>query len=211
MSSFTKKIAAIALFALSATTYSNVFAAADGWYGSISGGASYIPNNVNTTISGFYFNDAKYKTGFNVGAGLGYKSGPLRYEAELRYFRAALKNYRVDGALALLPTGKVQAGALLANVYYDFDNAANNFTPFVGVGLGGARVRTELNSPLMTNLVTAQTRFAYKGTAGINVNVSENVALSLAYVYLGTMGNSISGKNFQSHSANVGLNFSLDV
>lgn len=192
-------------FALAATFAGSVSASAvEGWYASLSGGASYIPNYVSRI-------NVKNNWGWNAGAEVGYKSGPLRYALEGRYMRANMDSF---GGFRFRNTGLnayTQVGAALANIYFDFDNVAANFTPFVGVGVGLANVQAKFDNRYFNfrNNSGSDTRFAYKATLGANIDITESLALTVAYLYLGTTKLS-TDKSFQSHSTNVGLTFKFN-
>ncbi len=54
--------------------------AIDGWYSSVFGGYAYFPNNVFKIKDGLLLNDATYRSGFDAGGSIGFKSHPMRYE-----------------------------------------------------------------------------------------------------------------------------------
>ena len=75
----------------------------------------------------------------------------------------------------------------MANAYYDLKLGA--FKPFVGVGIGGARVNDDhevFAGGLGTKLDVDETRtaFAYQGRAGIAYELSELWDLTAGYRYL---------------------------
>jgi OmpA-OmpF porin, OOP family len=75
-----------------------------------------------------------FKTGFSLGAAIGYTfASGLRTDAELGYVRADVDN---DGGVAT--SGSFRHYLLMANAYYDFAPAAT-FKPYAGAGLGYAR------------------------------------------------------------------------
>lgn len=121
----------------------------------------------------------------------------------------------------------------LANVYVDL-GTWNNFTPFVGAGIGFSR--NTIHSFMDVNTVTggvayapdaSKWNFAWALHAGVSYKVSKNFAVELSYRYL-NMGNAASGdivdyngvNNFYnpmefnkltSHDIRLGLRMNFDA
>jgi opacity protein-like surface antigen len=68
--------------------------------------------------------------------------------------------------------------AVMSNVYFDLVNDSR-LTPYVGVGVGGARVENELGE--------RDAAFAYQGRAGVEVAVSDRLSIGAEYVYFRTL------------------------
>lgn len=205
----------IALFsaALLAAGVSIAGTPVEGWYGSVFGGYSYVPENVDTFRFGVNRNRAAYNSGYNAGARIGYKSTPLRYEAEYTYINANLKKFTVDGLYQLGVDGNTNANLGMANVYYDFPDMVPNVSPFLGIGLGYGWVEGILGStgPLgVTSYKGNNGVFAYQGTAGFTFNFAENFAINIAYRYVGTERVDELGKPFQAHLGNAGVIYRFD-
>lgn len=180
----------------------------DGLYGSISGGYTYLPDNLSINQSGLYRNDAEYNGGFNAGASLGYQSNPLRYELQLTYFNADLDHFRINGVRQNNIDGYNQAVTAMGNVYYQFPSLVEPIQPFVGIGLGYAWVDGKFNArgpALVTNYKGSNSVFAYQASGGVTYNFRENWALNLLYRYIGTEKINDFGKVFQAHNANLEL------
>ncbi|CDZ78780.1 Opacity protein antigens [Legionella massiliensis] len=190
----------------------------DGLYGSVFGGYSYLPDNVNKNYHGNKFERAEFNGGYNVGGRFGYQSHPLRYEGEFTYIQADVKSFH-SGRHQPFQFGPIRqrhrhvngdtSSALgMANVYYDFPEMVPCISPFVGVGLGYGWVQTSMKNH---NLLFRQqfkgsgSAFAYQGTAGFTFNFSENYALNLAYRYVGSTRVDDLGKNFQGNLASLGV------
>tara|TARA_Y100000588_G_scaffold87554_1_gene93291 strand:- start:606 stop:1244 length:639 start_codon:yes stop_codon:yes gene_type:complete len=185
----------------------------DGLYGSVSGGYTYLPDNLSITQNGLYRNDAEYKSGYNAGASFGYQSNPLRYEIQLTYFHADLDQFRINGARQNNVDGFNQAVTAMGNVYYQFPDLIEPIQPFIGIGLGYAWVEGQFNANgpiLVTNYKGSNSVFAYQASGGLTYNFRENWALNFLYRYLATEKIDDLGKVFQTHNANLELVYRFD-
>jgi opacity protein-like surface antigen len=181
----------------------------DGWYSSVFGGYTNMPDNISTSRYGLSRNNATYDSGYHVGGRLGFQSNPLRYEAEITYIDSDLKSFYINGFRQTGVNGDTTATMAMANVYYDFrDIALPSIYPFVGVGLGYTFVDGTLKStgPLGSTYYTGSNSvFAYQATAGLTFNFAENYALNIAYRYVGSERVSDLGKVFQANLATLGV------
>lgn len=85
----------------------------------------------------------------------------------------------------------IKSQFLMANVYYDF-NTGSDWTPYIGAGLGYARVKSE-NSFQLTGADTkysgsssfskSSNNFAWNLTAGVSYAVNNNLAIDASYRY----------------------------
>jgi outer membrane protein OmpA-like peptidoglycan-associated protein len=164
-------------------------------------------------------------SGFGVYAGLGkYFSRGLRGEVELSWRIQDIDDLPGDGAgFAGFPTGgngqnigggaslgdnrelgEIAVGALMLNGYKDFNlDVAGRFQPYVGAGIGIARVRADFDNvddqPAVQDddVLTAPVGFrifaqnddyvpALQGLAGFNVEMTDSLSLNLGYRYLRT-------------------------
>ncbi|CEK10194.1 outer membrane protein [Legionella hackeliae] len=217
----------IAFFSAAMLASSMVSAAIpiDGWYGSVFGGYTYIPDNVtNTTYYSYYpigylRAHPSYNGGWNGGGRIGYQSMPLRYEAEITYVYANLSGFKINNIHQLGVEGETTGTFGMANVYYDFPEMVPCIAPFLGVGIGYGYVTARLNSsgplvlaggPVATRFKIDDGVFAYQGTAGFTYNFAENYAVNLAYRYIGTERADEFGKVFQAHLASVGAIYRFD-
>jgi opacity protein-like surface antigen len=205
----------IVFFSAALIASSTVIAAApiEGWYSSVFGGITFIPDNINVTALGLTRNDGSYENGFHAGGRLGYKSTPLRYEGELTYLSAKLDHFKVNNIRQTGINGHNSAILAMANVYYDFPDMVPAISPFLGAGIGYAYIKAELNStgPFgNTGYSGANSVFAYQGTAGFTYNFSENYAVNLAYRYIGTQKPDNLGKVFQANLGTAGVVYRFD-
>jgi len=77
---------------------------------------------------------------------------------------------------------------LMSNVYFDITNASR-LTPYVGVGVGGAWVRNELDE--------RDAAFAYQGRAGVELALGGGLSVGAEYVYLRTLDIAFGPKEFE--------------
>jgi opacity protein-like surface antigen len=184
----------------------------DGWYSSLFGGYMYLPNNVDTTHNAITYTNVGYQTGYNAGGNFGYKSNPMRYEAELTYFNANI-NYFSENNVRQNNAGNYNNGILgMANIYYDFPGfIAPSLEPFLGIGIGYAWLNVQLNNLSSgTDYRITSSAFAYQATAGVTYNFAENYAANISYRYLATPRVFDLGHMFQTNFANVGITYRFD-
>lgn len=185
----------------------------NGWYASIFGGYTGLPNNISKTIYNQTFQNGNYQPGFDAGGNIGYKANPLRYEGEITYLKANANGFQVNQIRQSGITGYSNAILAMANVYYDFPGIIDCLEPFLGVGIGYAGIQTKLNStgPLLANQFSAAaSAFAYQATGGITYNFADNYALNLGYRYVATTNAFKFGSRFQANIANLGATYRFD-
>lgn len=151
-----------------------------------------------------------FKTSYDIGFIGGLTVGRLfangiRTELELRYSQNDLDS--VKGSLGGFSTnGKISSGAVMANLFYDFF-PAGRFHPYVGGGVGGARV--QLDSGGRDNDIV----FAYQGGAGLAVDLSERLTFDAGYRYFTTEDPSFGSGNdrlnfeYEQHAALLSLRY----
>ena len=183
----------------------------DGLYTGIFGGYTFLPGNISQNYNGGTINNASYLSGFEAGGNLGYKSNPMRYEAEVTYLQAGVNKFSFNNTSQTNPSGNNQAVLAMANIYVDIPNWANAILlPYLGVGIGYSWIHATLNSSTPSSVAFSKTSwpFTYQGMAGITYNFAENYALNINYRYVGTAD--AFGKVFQAHMANVGATYRFD-
>ena len=193
------------------TSFANV--AIDGWYSNAFGGYAYIPDNINQNFGSYYINNTNYNSGYTIGARLGYKSNPLRYEGEFSYINAQMKYFKINYAEPVNKTGITNTFAAMANVYYDFPGLTPSIEPFLGIGLGFANVNTHFESyapGILLDVNKSNTQFAYQGTIGLSYNFAENFSLDAAYRYFRTTQIDNLGDSFQAHLITGGVTYRFD-
>lgn len=127
-------------------------------------------------------------TGAVFGGGIGY-----RYNDNMR------ADITVDwaGKYDVAPGAKMSTTTVLGNLYYDFANESA-FTPYIGAGAGYGWVR---NTPTGN-----ENGFALGLTAGVAVDLTQNIALDVGYRFRDTF---ISGPDSKEHQVTAGLRFSF--
>jgi outer membrane protein OmpA-like peptidoglycan-associated protein len=199
----------------------------DGIYARVEGGWSHVPGLTGTapnTLFGpqsFSVNNGEGEIG---GGAVGYKWGPFRGELNIDYSQQNLQtlNTSVPFFSGLPLTGHVSNLAFMANAYYDIATGTR-FTPYVGFGVGAARLSmsnvsasTGFGSLALVN--DTDTVFAYQPIAGVHYAISPRIELGLEYRYVGTTDanfavaqptNAFAGSSFkeqyQSHNVLLSL------
>lgn len=204
----------IASTALMASQLVSAATPLDGWYASVFGGYAHFSDNISKAQNGLIYNDTRYDSGWDAGGNFGYKSTPLRYEAELSYLTANIDTFRINNIRQANTRGSTNAVMAMANVYYDFPACiAPSLEPYLGVGLGYGRVDSKLGSTGVfgsTEFSGANSVYAYQAMAGLTFNFSENYATNIGYRYLGTERVHELGKIFQANVVNIGFTYRFD-
>lgn len=184
----------------------------DGLYTNLFGGYVYLPGNVNHSYGSDFVNTASYQGGFEAGGSIGYKSNPMRYEAEVTYIKANIHSFYLNSIQQTSTSGYDQAVLGMANIYYDVASLNPLLQPYLGGGIGGGWFQGRLNStaPSAVAFSAQDATFAYQGIAGVTFNFAENYALNLNYRYIATSPLRSFGTVFQAHIANVGATYRYD-
>ena len=199
--------------ALLATGIASAATPVDGWYTSVFGGYTYVPDNVRIYSFGNYINNASFNGGYNAGARMGYQSNPLRYEAEYTYIHANARYFKVNFIGQTGVSGYSSANLGMANIYYDTPEMLPGIAPYLGLGLGYAYIQERLESfgPAgFTFISMNDSSFAYQGTVGLNYNFSENYTANIAYRYVSTTSSDNLGTRYQAHIASAGAVYHFD-
>ena len=188
--------------------------AVDGWYTSVFGGYTYVPENVSVTQGNLFIDGPSYNGGYNAGGRIGYQSNPLRYELEYTYLHADLKEFYINNIRQTNTSGNSLASMVMANVYYDFPDMVPCISPFLGLGIGYAHVESKLESvsPAFgtTYFKGTDNVFTYQASTGLTYNFAENYALNLSYRYAATDRADKLGKVFQAHIGSLGVIYRFD-
>ncbi len=224
------------LFAAAATVATAPAAYAyEGLYGAIGAGLSYVgpdrdlESEFNSLLR--FDSEADYDNGIGVYTALGYAfDNNVRGELEFSYRDNDIRHWAGDGlGFSGFPTqldGGVRSQSFLANVLYDFNNTSR-VTPYVGVGVGGSRMRFEFNGlnggavggPLSVAVDDTSYKLAYQGIAGLAFELAENLSLDLSYRYFSVLNPEFDGllngvptnfeTDYNSHSAFAGLRWNF--
>lgn len=152
--------------------------------------------------------------GYAVSGAVGYNFGAgWRSELEVAY-----RNNDVDslenaaGASLPSPGGDVTSTAFMFNGYYDLPTGTA-LTPYVGAGIGLARVNVDYDSAGVNIADEDSTEFAYQGVAGLSYAISPNADLFAEYKYFATSDIDLGGgaeADYQNHTVLAGLKYNLN-
>jgi opacity protein-like surface antigen len=192
-----------------------------GWYvrGDLGYGDAHYDGAVSSTPA-LSPATTKAGSGFIGGVGAGFKSKWLRTDVTLDY----LGPLKYEGRVAAPGdvTAKMSAWTALVNGYFDL-GTWYRMTPYIGAGVGAARVRVaDYNSlvapPFAAGLSNSQWNFAWAAMAGIGYAVSPNIVIDAGYRYL-NLGDSKSAadssgymtfKNLAAHEVRVGIRWNFN-
>ncbi|HBS34186.1 MAG TPA: hypothetical protein DEA50_03775 [Parvularcula sp.] len=113
-------------------------------------------------------------------AAIGFQYARTRTELEYRRFDLDADEIALTGGAApstVTGAGDVTAQAIMTNVYFDLVNSSR-LTPYIGAGVGGARVENELGQ--------RDAAFAYQGRVGVELALSPALSLGVEYSYFRT-------------------------
>jgi len=163
---------AVAMFAGQALAQS-------GWYAGGQLGLSILHDSDNSSgLSDRWEYDAG--VGFGVVGGWDFGNN-VRAELEFSY-RTNDADRRVSPTGGL--HGSTSALALMANGFYDFH--INQWTPFLGAGIGFARVASDIDSGGVLLVDDSDIVFAYQFIGGVGYNITPRFVMSLDYRIFGT-------------------------
>ena len=186
--------------------------AAEGFYAGIQGGVVMLEDAEADPAK------SEMKTGYVLSGLAGYDFGAFRLEGEIAYRendidKVTILNSDTDSS------GDVSAWAFMVNGYFDFENSTA-FTPYIGAGIGYARVEVEGKADYgFLARVTwddDDSGLAYQLMAGVAWALSDTLALDLSYRYLGCDDIEIAGTSsygvtlkddfdYESHNFMIGL------
>lgn len=182
-----------------------------GWY--ISGLVGLNKAN-DSDISGTGISsEAEFDWGPAALAGIGFDYGS-NWRAELE---AGYRDGDIDSISGAAGTGDIEALSLMANAFYDI-KINSKFEPYVGAGLGFARVSADGASPISTTSVDDDDySYALQAAAGVAYPLNERLKLTLDYRFLSVQDlnyTTASGvgveADYNDHAIFVGLRFALN-
>ncbi len=146
----------------------------------------------------------RHKTQLDAGYALdgtvGHDFNPFRVEGELSWRNAEIDKHAINGRSTDVE-GKVSSLGLMVNGWYDL-HTASRWTPFIGGGIGGARIQTDYartSKDDKTDWV-----FAYQAGAGLGYKLNESTTLQAQYRYFTTEE---AGIEDGVHNMTVGLRY----
>lgn len=138
---------------------------------------------------------------------------PVRAELEYAVYGDVSKTENVYG---IDLEGKVGFQTLLANVYYDIAKW-NDFTPYIGAGLGMAFLKTEVTEPV-TGFSVDDSKTVFAGQIGLGcayaINDSVSVDLGYRYLMMGNgdielLGQKVGESDTDAHQFMLGVRFTF--
>jgi len=165
-----------------------------------------------TSVTDTASRSVKFDNGYLGALALGYDyASPWRSEVELSRRSAGLDS--VSGTNA---SGDLTATSLMGNVLYDFDTNSK-FTPYLGLGVGGARVKLDNASPFGTSSINdSDNALAGQAIAGVSYALQDNLDVFADYRYFATRDLSMrtvagtkASFDMDTHSIMVGLRFNF--
>jgi opacity protein-like surface antigen len=188
-----------------------------GPYISLFAGAAFDAQDPEGSYGGSYTYTFDTETGFLVGGAIGAHITPnFRGEIELSF-----KSHDIDGAedsdgdSVTGVSGDVDIFFILANFWYDFDMGA--FTPYLGGGVGVAKVNADLTFYDSYEWDMDNWTLAGQVGAGIKWMFTDNFGLDLGYRLKATSAQdfqlgdnasyNITGVSFVEHVVQLGLTF----
>ena len=134
------------------------------------------------------FSEAELDTGLNLGAVLGYDFGDLRLEGEVGWQKNDFDKWTESGTTGSTSelSGDMSTLSLLVSGYYDF-SIGPNLEPFVGIGLGYAKLdANDLGVTGSANMTDDDdTAFVHQVSVGIAYTISEAITIDAKYRYFG--------------------------
>ena len=128
--------------------------------------------------------------GLALSGAIGFQYARTRTELEYRRMELSVDGVAYAGGAAPgtpVVNDDLVAQALMSNIYFDFVNASR-LTPYIGLGVGGARVENELGE--------RDAAFAYQGRAGVEVALGKKLSLGAEFVYFRTLDVKYGPKDF---------------
>ena len=189
---------------------------AAGPYMGLEGGVVFLSNSTFSS-AGNPDIELKSKTGFGLGLIGGFDFGTYRLEGEFAYRRN--NNKEVTDDTGTFPvTGDYSSMALMVNGYYDFRMVSPTIVPYLGGGIGGARLTAKGTEPTAGAFVDdSKMVFAYQLAGGIGYVVSKEITIDLGYKYFATakpefeytasFGGGKAKAEYASHNIFLGLRY----
>lgn len=180
----------------------------------VSGNVAWVElNDADVKFTEYGETPAKFTfdNGYGVFVALGHTfENGFRSEVELGYRENDADKFEWKGIYADLfedenLSGDFSALSLMANSFYDI-KTGSAFTPFVGIGLGFARLDADGEK---------DTVFAYQGSLGISYALTSSTSLDLQYRYFATQDPEfkVDGEKIESeystHNMMLGLRYSF--
>lgn len=199
------------------------------WYVSAKVGASLL-RDAETSVANapapglFIVTNHKIEMGLGFSVAAGRRFGPVRAEAELGFSRNSADEYDTISPFqnSVDTDTKLNSRRIMLNGYFDF--MSGTVTPYVGAGIGSARVHYRVFAPRAPFPTEAprelindhDNKIAYQLMAGAAVQVAPQIALTGQYRWLDAGRiKGVDSRNeqfvtrYRGHNLEVGVRFSF--
>lgn len=203
MKTIVKPSLAALCLAVSLPAFSTI---APGFYGGLSGFVNYTPNlNFNvydTSLTTIIPGKITYSVGGGVAGQLGYRCEHFRGELEILGNYNKINKLQAGGitlkkdatnSTNFYVSGQTVSGAGFINGFFDFnsDQQPGQWSPFIGLGIGAARVNTTIklfNAGTQISKIAdvSSTRLAGQGIIGIGYALDNATIIGMNGRYMGT-------------------------
>ncbi|MCB1134860.1 MAG: porin family protein [Chlamydiia bacterium] len=186
-----------------------------GFYGQAFGGLNWATDTDLKWNTGAHTDKFSYDLGWGIGAAVGHQWQAWAAEFEVSY-RSNDTDKHTDSGGVSTAHGDLSAWAFMVNGYYRFYNECWDFTPYVGIGIGAARLSLDNTAPNDAVIDDTDTVFAYQGIAGVSYCVCDCWELFAEYRYLGTSDPEYRtsadriDSEYGSHMVDVGIRFAIE-
>lgn len=161
--------------------------------------------------------DGELDNGLYLAGAVGYKFKSdgigFRLEGEVAWRGGNLNNLNINGAPVAVTGDGFSALSVMGNGYVDFNNGSA-FTPYLGAGIGLARIKGDINAGANILNDTA-TVVAVQGIGGVDLAVTKNVsvfadlryfkALDTRMTLNGSAGTGDIDVNYDAYTVGLGL------
>jgi len=154
------------------------------------------PSWFDTSIKGI---TDKFDTGWEVDGKVGtHLANTLRTELQLGYETADTNQAGVKGSVSNLN--------LMANGLFDLSRIGP-LSPYIGAGLGAARINADIFAPPIPHYDDSQWAFAWQAMTGVNWRLTDRAAVTAGYRYFDADSKTIGGfkTDHNSNLVSVGL------
>lgn len=117
---------------------------------------------------------------FAAGVSTKVNGGAVRAELEYNKNADAKKTHNIDGDLFNI---KIESQSLMINGYYDIDTGSK-LTPYVGAGIGYAKIKGKVLEASYTSYSEDGNNFAWQVGAGVGYALNDKVSLDAGYRYV---------------------------
>ncbi|OQX17098.1 MAG: hypothetical protein BWK76_10630 [Desulfobulbaceae bacterium A2] len=167
--------------------------------GMVAGSDSEI-NDPNLAPMGLTHAEVSSENGYGVSLAFGSDFAPVRIEGEISYRKNDLDTFsgRTSNTSVTFPVdGHIEALSLLGNCILDI-HASRAFVPFLGFGLGAARLDVQRGDVSADDIVPA-----YQMMLGAALKISESTSLELSYRYFATADPDFNNSEMEYASHNI--------